>query len=155
MTFHSLGLQHRFHSKYECGEPDQCWPWTAGTKKGYGVIRAKRSGQSARTEPRLAHWIAYELANGPIPPGARVNHTCGTRACVNPEHLRIGTHLDSVRYRIHRRKKGQLALTDGEVRALRHLARSGKWTLVQLARVYGVSYQAVHSYRTGHRRAYV
>ena len=34
-----------------------------------------------------AHRVAYELANGQIPAGHDLHHTCGNKACVNPAHL--------------------------------------------------------------------
>lgn len=47
---------------------------------GYGTILH-------RGEKRLVHRVAYELAYGLIPDEAQIHHRCGTRACVNPEHL--------------------------------------------------------------------
>jgi hypothetical protein len=40
-----------------------------------------------------AHRVAWEKANGPIPPGAHIHHICGTKACVNPDHLELKSSL--------------------------------------------------------------
>jgi hypothetical protein len=38
---------------------------------------------------RLAHRWAWEQAHGPIPEGMHIHHLCGTRACVNVEHMEL------------------------------------------------------------------
>lgn len=43
-----------------------------------------------------AHRAAWELANGPIPPGAYLCHSCHTPSCTNVVHLRLCTHQDNV-----------------------------------------------------------
>lgn len=59
----------------------ECWTFTGKkTSKGYGV--AYRNGGRPR-----AHRLVYEVVNGPIPDGATIGHSCGTNACVNPDHL--------------------------------------------------------------------
>lgn len=58
---------------------------------------------------RSGHRVAYELANGPIPDGAQIDHvchnedltcvggsTCLHRRCTNPAHLRIASRKENV-----------------------------------------------------------
>ncbi|CPW94761.1 HNH endonuclease signature motif containing protein [Mycobacteroides abscessus] len=65
-----------------------CWLWTASTNgKGYGTFGLIRTKTSY-----LAHRVTWELRNGVIPEGFTLDHSvCGTKRCVNPDHLEIVT----------------------------------------------------------------
>lgn len=70
---------------------DSCWLWTGRLDSGgYGRV-SQGNGQW-----RKAHRVSYELFTGSIPEGLVVRHLCNVRACVNPEHLAVGTHKDNV-----------------------------------------------------------
>ena len=73
--------------------PDGCWLWTAGTDR-YGYGKVARDGR-----PVYAHRSVYEMYCGPLPPGMVLAHTCHTRRCVNPEHLRAATRAQSLQNR--------------------------------------------------------
>lgn len=82
---------------------DECWPWQGYIRKrtGYGSAYPHGNGST----PTGAHKAAWELLNGPVPPGKQLDHTCHDyractlsadcphRRCVNPHHLELVTPL--------------------------------------------------------------
>ena len=67
---------------YEVDEETGCWNWLLfKNKKGYGTWH--NLGKSGR----LAHRLMYEELVGPIPFGLTLDHLCGNKSCVNPEHM--------------------------------------------------------------------
>lgn len=75
---------------------------------------------------RLAHRVAYCVANNiditKMLPSQVVLHGCDNRACVNPEHLRIGTQSDNCRDRSIRAPRGEKRkLTADEVLVIKSL----------------------------------
>lgn len=86
----------RFWEKVDQGEADECWPWTASTDRyGYGQFHV--DGRSLR-----AHRVSYELANGAIPEGRLVMHTCDNPPCVNPAHLVLGTAAENMQDKVRK-----------------------------------------------------
>ena len=80
----------RFWSKVR--KTSGCWLWTGATNAdGYGTFHVDRF--NGRQRVAYAHRIAYSLLRGPVPDGLELDHAvCGTRRCVNPDHLDPVTH---------------------------------------------------------------
>lgn len=76
----------------ECG----CWIWLkCGSRLGYGYI-------NIATKMVCAHRASWMAFRGKIPDGLHVLHTCDVPSCVNPDHLRLGTHATNMAERFGR-----------------------------------------------------
>ncbi len=92
----------------------------------------------------LPHRLSWQLANGPIPEGYDVCHTCDTPACCRLSHLFLGTAQQNTAdmYAKGRAaigvRNGSAKLTETEVRRIRRLHTEGN-TGKQIAATFGVS----------------
>ena len=69
----------------------ECWPWRGNTNShGYGRFRYM-------DQTYLAHRFAYVLFVGEVPRDRVIHHTCESRDCVNPSHLRVLSRSDQWR----------------------------------------------------------
>jgi len=145
--------EERFFRRVE--KSDGCWMWT-GTKAPNGYGRFQSGGKGS---PHLgAHRFSYEMHKGKIPEGMVVMHSCDTPACVNPDHLSVGTHKENTADMIQKGRKapfvnygersGAAVLTEEKVRYI----RSSPLRNVDLAAELGVVPSVVHAVR--HRKTW-
>jgi HNH endonuclease len=131
-------------------EPNSgCWLWLPlGRHNVYGYAFFQGRYYAA-------HRLSYAVFKGDVPADRDVCHTCDTPACINPDHLFLGTEQDNIRDMLakgrsnrkgerHQRWQGS-KLTEENVRLIRQSDESS----AALARQFGVSPSAVKSARAG------
>jgi hypothetical protein len=96
----------------------------------------------------IAHLIYERKSKSKIPTNYLVCHTCDNPACINPEHLFLGTPLENMRDMIEKgrdRQKGehngQAKLTEKDIIAIRTDNRFQK----EIAKQYGTTQSNISS----------
>lgn len=146
MTGFRAPIEERFKRFFTPGKKSECWFWRGyKTRLGYGYLAV------AKHRPILAHRFSYIFYKGPISDGLHVLHACDIPACINPNHLKLGTHADNLadaknKGRMQRGgKRWNAKLTPSRVRAI----RKDKRVYAAIAAKYGVDPSLISYVKTG------
>jgi len=128
----------RYWEKVDVRGADECWPWTAAQDvAGYGRLNV--DGKSV-----LAHRLAWELENGPVPQGLCVLHRCDCPICQNPAHLFVGPHAANMHDMAEKGRSNRSTsrwnakLTRQDILQIRRLYATGEHTQQTLGARFGV-----------------
>lgn len=149
----------KFWRKVNKGSDDQCWNWVGSKNNGYGFMYLPTLGNIQ------AHRISIALAKGvevqELPTSDHVLHSCDNKACVNPNHLSLGSRSKNMlemrersdAYNKNRRRgeglyegylteKPEVIINESDVKKIRELSRT--WSgMCDAMKEFGLSQAAV------------
>lgn len=142
----TMPIEERLMSRTKRNEKTGCIEWQGTKHNGYGrlIVGSRKDGTRHTTS---AHRLSYLLFNGPIPDGYEVCHKCDNPACINPEHLFLGTRQDNVNDREIKgrnivkigEEQPRAKLTKKAVKQCRDLYFRGGISYEKLAKRFGVA----------------
>lgn len=138
-----MRLAKRFESLYT-KTSDGCWLWNGKLlSTGYGVLRVA-------SKQVFAHRFSFEFYKKAILKGLYICHSCDVPACVNPDHLWLGTHAENMadaarKGRVHPgEQNGMAKLTEDQVREIAELYKTGNYSQKEVGKMFGVTGVVVH-----------
>lgn len=146
----------RFDEKWMAEPTSGCWLWLAGTREGnYGTFFFEGKDYLAPRFPANLY-KGFNLSSE-----LYVLHKCDNPACVNPDHLFIGTQKDNVADCMQKgrrsRKFGQdnpnIKLTINDVKKIKTLI--GKQSDAAIAKQFNVSVGAIQHIKHGRSWGYI
>jgi len=131
-----------------------CWVWMGSTQvRGYGEI-------ISNNRKHLAHRASYEAFVGKIPKGMYVCHACDNVACVNPNHLFLGTQKQNLQDMASKgrstwgEKNANAKLTEAQVKEIKQGFQAGK-TDTELAMQFNISRSTIYGIRNNKLWSYI
>jgi len=137
-------------------DENNCWIVTSHPQRPDGYFSLHVTENGKRKHSRI-HREVYKYFNGEIPYKKHVRHTCDNRACINPEHLIVGTNKQNVQDRVDRgrcakgSKQGQSKLTEENVLTIFNSDKSNSI----LAKEFNVNSATIRRIKIGENWAHV
>jgi hypothetical protein len=148
----NLSERERILSKSSLDLHSGCWNWTSyRNKNGYGqtFFNGKYIG---------AHRASYLAFIGDISNGMHVCHKCDNRACVNPDHLFLGTNQDNINDKVAKGRQSRNSmpgsshpmakLNEDQVELILKMVNSGT-PCIEVAKLFHVTDSTIRLIKKG------
>jgi hypothetical protein len=130
----------KFLARVNKSNPEGCWLW-----QGRRVGPMQYAGFYVAGTVRIAHRWLYQILHGPLHRKTLVCHKCDNPACVNPDHMFLGSHKDNSHDSLRKARGAngvtQFALIQHHVvRTIRAWRETKKLTYRALGQAFGIGH---------------
>jgi hypothetical protein len=129
---------------------NECWECISHFQKKHGYMQISRNKKF-----QYMHRYVHEIYNGKIAKGLDVMHLCDNPKCINPSHLKTGTHKDNMNdmFNKNRRDNNKISnskkkLNEKQLFEIKKLLLEGK-TLEEIASLFNITHPTVGSIKRG------
>lgn len=123
---------------------NNCWECVSHSKNNSGYISLFRKKSC------MMHRYIYKIYKGEIPDGMVIMHSCDNRACINPEHLKLGTYSDNNydMYKKNRQGERNTKLDKKQLLEIKQMIIKGK-TLNEISKKFNVHWVTISKIKNG------
>lgn len=134
---------------------DACLDWPYSVSVRFGYPRLWVDGKVARVNRLICERLIGEAPSAEH----EAAHSCGTRRCVNPRHLRWATATENNADKLAHgtmnfgTKNGMAKCSATDIQEIRRLLATGKYLQRDIAAMFGIGQAHVSAIKNGQRRS--